>query len=224
MGLPALDTSKAPRGRTLLIFAPKGGVGKSTIAMNLLVAATQHGIRARGVDLDPQRTLSNWDAYRRENPFSTHLTPVEVVPSHINDWRSVWETNADYDLSIYDFPPGVEGFEDSIYSLTGRGDYALIPFGPGHELPHLIPWMKRLLERERKVAFCMTRVFNPNYTGARIAKTEAVKHGPCTPVDIPMRDDILRSSQGFSVFDHPKFRGRDEFQILWNHVCQELGL
>ena len=38
--------------RLLTVLGPKGGVGKSTIASNLLVAARLQGIEAAGLDLD----------------------------------------------------------------------------------------------------------------------------------------------------------------------------
>jgi chromosome partitioning protein len=46
--------------RLLTILGPKGGVGKSTIASNMLIAARLHGIETAGLDLDSQRSFAGW--------------------------------------------------------------------------------------------------------------------------------------------------------------------
>ena len=51
--------------RHILVCAPKGGVGKTTISRSLLVCGAHAGLKVHGVDLDPQRGLLNW-AERRE--------------------------------------------------------------------------------------------------------------------------------------------------------------
>jgi hypothetical protein len=45
-----------------------------------------------------------------------------------------------------------------------------------------------------------------------------------TPVDLPMREDIIQSGCGIATSDHAKMRGNAEFEILWNHVRREIGL
>ena len=50
------------RPRIVLIFAPKGGQGKTTISANLAVAAARAGQSVAGLDFDTQRhftTLGN---------------------------------------------------------------------------------------------------------------------------------------------------------------------
>ena len=44
---------------TIAVFNQKGGVGKTTTALNLLAAIAQHKVRPLGIDLDPQGHLSH---------------------------------------------------------------------------------------------------------------------------------------------------------------------
>ena len=46
--------------KTLGILSRKGGVGKTTIAIHLAVLAHEAGLRSLLVDLDPQRSATQW--------------------------------------------------------------------------------------------------------------------------------------------------------------------
>ena len=50
--------------RILAVLGPKGGIGKTTIAANLLVAARMKGLDAAGLDLDGQGTFARWAVKR----------------------------------------------------------------------------------------------------------------------------------------------------------------
>ena len=56
--------------RVVSIVSQKGGAGKTTIAVNLAVAALASGVKGTIIDLDPQATAANWgDRRQTESPL-----------------------------------------------------------------------------------------------------------------------------------------------------------
>jgi chromosome partitioning protein len=71
---------------TLAFVAEKGGVGKTTLAAGIAVAAAQAGERVVALDLDPQKSLSAWGA-RRERELAG-LTVELVPPSRVTQLKA----------------------------------------------------------------------------------------------------------------------------------------
>ena len=78
--------------KTLAIVSQKGGVGKTTIAVHLAVAAAKNGYSVAIIDLDPQATAAQWSDWRAEAdpnpvvtgpPAGTAENPVETL-----GWRA----------------------------------------------------------------------------------------------------------------------------------------
>jgi len=85
---------------TIAVFNQKGGVGKTTTALNLLAAIAQRGYRPSGIDLDPQGHLSGifgvkaaladdsvYSFFVRQRPLPDIAcitkSGVVMVPSHL---------------------------------------------------------------------------------------------------------------------------------------------
>ena len=66
--------------KTIAILSQKGGAGKTTLAINLSVAASSPKKKSAIIDLDPQASSANWhDARKQEVPVV-----VSAQPSRLN--------------------------------------------------------------------------------------------------------------------------------------------
>ena len=74
----------------IVVCAPKGGVGKTTMIMGLLVCARAAGLRAIGINMDEQQTLTTWGAYReRSRTLMPDFVDVPVFARRLDDYRRV---------------------------------------------------------------------------------------------------------------------------------------
>lgn len=104
------------------VIMEKGGVGKTTVALNLAVAALQNGRNAAIIDIDPQATASNWtDRRSDEKPW--------VVPTLTARLGHAIEhaKRQGVDFVVVDTPPhsGSDAAE-----AARRADVVLVPVEP----------------------------------------------------------------------------------------------
>lgn len=108
---------------TLTLVAQKGGVGKTTLAINLAVAAEAAGWRAALVDLDPQASAAGWgDCRDRESPA------VVAVPAARLQGALGAARGHGAQLAVIDTAPHSEA---SALDAVRAADLALVPLrGP----------------------------------------------------------------------------------------------
>src|SRR5919206_578393 len=108
--------------RTVAVISQKGGVGKTTLATALAVAAEQSGRSAAVVDLDPQASAAFWKDTR-----SAETPAVVAIPSarlgHV--LRTAGESGCE--LAIVDAPPFAK---DIAFEAAQHADFILIPTRP----------------------------------------------------------------------------------------------
>lgn len=114
-----------PGPMIIALTGQKGGIGKSTTAVSLAVAAMERGRRVLLVDADPQQTVRTWGDVACE---AGRPTPTIVaMGAAMHRPGQLPQVAPAYDLTIIDCPPR-QG--DVARSALMVADLAVFPCGP----------------------------------------------------------------------------------------------
>jgi chromosome partitioning protein len=108
--------------KVLSVLSEKGGVGKTTVAVHLGVAAKLAGLETAIIDLDPQASAAEWADQRGEPPEA-----VAIPPSRLEKLLTDLSGNG-ADLVIIDTPREAN---NAGYIAARNSDIILIPFRRG---------------------------------------------------------------------------------------------
>lgn len=95
--------------QTIAIVRQKGGIGKTTLAIHLAVAATHAGQTIALIDLDSQGSAAGWGDLRESSDIPDKEYPV-VISAHATRLKQVLQKAAEHGITcaIVDMPAQLE--------------------------------------------------------------------------------------------------------------------
>jgi chromosome partitioning protein len=210
--------------KVVAFTSDKGGMGKSTAALNLACAATEDGCEVAILDLDPQASVGRWARVRRKASLPPRPLAETCVPIDIED-RLAELRAAGADLVLLD-TAGRDN--NAITAAIAAADLVLIPCHPTDlELSTLGPTFARL-RAERRAHFVLLIDWSAGAQRRRLEATAAIERagGQVVPAVYTHRADYrlaLEVGQGATEYQ-PWQAAAQEVRGVWAWLRGELGL
>lgn len=163
----------------------KGGVGKTTLAVNLAASFSRDGSRVLLIDADPQGSALDWAAAREGDPlFSVVGFPRPTVH------KDIAQLGQGYDHIVIDGPPRVT---DLARSAIMAADVVLIPVQPSPYDIWAADEVVKLIEKARvykdalKAAFVVNRKIVNTAIGRDVGEALAAYPVPALAASVTQR-------------------------------------
>lgn len=206
--------------RTLAIVSQKGGSGKTTLALNLAVAAERDGRATAVIDLDPQASAAGWHDQREQDD-----APV-VVSAQAARLQEVLDTARAHgaELAIIDTAPHSES---AALSAARAADLVLIPCRPGILDLRAIGTSADLCALGKASAVAVLNGVPPRGSLGREAAEAVAGYGlTVAPTQVGHRMAFvysLTAAQTAPEFE-PEGKAAQEIQQLYMWICEHAGM
>ena len=203
--------------RTITVLSQKGGAGKTTLALNLAVAAERAGKSAAIIDLDPQASAALWgDAREAGTP-----AVVSAQAARLSQILTAAEENG-AELVVIDTAPHSE---NSALSAARVSDLCLIPCRPAVLDLRAIGTSIDLVRLAKKDMAVVLNATPPQGHLADEAAEVVESYGvPLAPVRLVQRIAYVHAiTAGKAVQEYePKGRAANEIATLYTWICTQL--
>ena len=161
----------------------KGGVGKTTLSINVSACLANQGHRVLLIDADKQGSASTWASLREDTSFQV------ISMARENMAKDAMKLGQQYDYTIIDAPPHAEAISRSCIIAS---DFVVLPIEPSG----LSTWASDLTIRQFRAARDMKHTLKCGFVVSRkIGKTVIGR-------DIrSMADEVAMSDVGGSMED-----------------------
>jgi MinD superfamily P-loop ATPase len=217
-------SSARQRQGWVMVFAPKGGVGKTTTVINLAVCAARAGLDPLAVDLDVQGSLSQWAKERAEREDAWALPQVLVHQGSLDRRDEAYRLARGRGFVVFDSPPGLEGGTgEMLREVARRCDLVVVPC---EMFPASISKLKAFGDVFRRIGvphcFLITKAIAAPKLLAE-AREELAPHGAVLDASVAIRADIARMmGSGVCPSDDPRLPGASEYARVWSLVSERV--
>lgn len=205
--------------KTLALISQKGGSGKTTISLNLAIAATRKGLSAVVIDLDPQQSAARWSRLRQEP------SPV-ILPGHgpnLGDLVGRAESGG-ADLVIIDTAPKSE---NAALAAARLSDLILVPCQPSSlDLDAISDTVNIASLAGRPAAFVLNNCRASSSLADQAEEALGAYRLPIAPVRLGNRVAFVKSlSEGKGVLEfEPHGPAAREIAKLYASVMKQVGV
>ena len=202
--------------KVVACISQKGGVGKTTISINLAVAAANDGKQVVLLDLDPQQSAARWSRLRDgDNPL--------IIPAHAPNLEELLgkARTGGADLVIIDTAPKSE---NASLTAAKRADLVLIPCQPSSlDLDAIGDTVQIVRLAETPAAIVITNA-KPQSSLAAMAEEAVADYGlPIAPVRLGSRVAFVKSlAIGLGAIEfEPSGPSAKEIDALYTFTCKQ---
>ena len=203
--------------KVLAVLSQKGGVGKTTLATSLAVAAEADGKSVAVIDLDPQATASFWhDTRGKDTPVVVSIQPVRLGAVI----KAAQEQGTD--LVIID---GAAVQREIAYDAAAVADFVLVPTKPAvFDIKSMTETIKAVQQHQKPLAIVLNMIAPTGVENTDAFDAAEVLGVDICPVTIGNRKAFFRSQgAGLAVQEfEPGGKAAKEVQELYKYTCIHL--